>query len=129
MATLIFVFLHVVGATFLLFRSWEGFFIAGLAVFMYGQAFLWIALDRRLSRIRLATRFGSSRAFRLHIAANMVAGGLGALGAITTLHPVFAAIIVWFVVCWVLLMAWLYRLTARETWPHLQATNGRNTVL
>lgn len=129
MATLILVFLQVVGGTFLLLRSWEGFFIAALAVFMYGQAFLWIALDRRLSRIRLASRLRSSRAFRLHIAANMVAGGLGALGAITTLHPVFAAIIVWLVVCWVLLMAWLYRLTARETWPDLQASNGGNTVV
>lgn len=115
MTSFIVVIVSVLIGTFLLFQSSAGFFTAALAVFMYGHALWWIALDRRLARLRAVVRLPTARALRLCIVANVVAGALAATGAMVTLHPVFAAVVVVFAAVWITFWGWAFKRISGET--------------
>jgi hypothetical protein len=85
-----------------LIRLSHSWFEIGLAIYLYGQAFFYLAspsLDGLRRRLRLS-KLGAMRArWAIHAAAGM----LFIIGALTSLKPAFAAVVGLAALCWILM--------------------------
>ena len=90
-------------------------------VFVYGQALMWLAVHQELHRLRAFLRLSIARAMRLSLGLYVAAGALAAIGAVITLHPVFAAFVVWGASGWMWLNGYALKLTWNEPEPSLPA--------
>ena len=95
----------VAGSVLLALSQWRRWFETGLALYLYGQAFFYLAspsLDGLRRRLRIS-RLGALRArWAIHAAA----GILFVVGAVTSLKPAFAALVTCAVLCWTSMSGW-----------------------
>lgn len=86
-------------------------FVAALAVFMYGHALGVIAFSRPLSGLRARLRLPQIRAYRLKMAAFALAGCLAVVGAFTLRPFAFAAIVAVHAAAWAGMWVWALNYT------------------
>ena len=95
----------VAGSVLLALSQWRRWFETGLALYLYGQTFFYLAspsLDGLRRRLRIS-RLGALRArWAIHAAA----GSLFIVGAVTSLKPAFAAVVTGAVLCWTSMSGW-----------------------
>lgn len=101
----------LVCATGLLVHAQPNWFVAALAVFMYGHVLGVIALSRSLSGLRARLRLPPIRAYRLKMAAFAFAGCLVVAGAFTLRPFVFAAIVALHAAAWAGMWVWALRIS------------------
>jgi hypothetical protein len=95
----------VAGSVLLALSQWRRWFETGLALYLYGQAFFYLArpsLDGFRRRVRIS-RLG---ALRTRWAIHAAAGILFVMSAVTSLKPAFAALVTCAVLCWTSMIGW-----------------------
>ena len=95
----------VAGSVLLASSQWRRWFETGLALYLYGQTFFYLAspsLDGLRRRLRIS-RLGALRArWAIHAAA----GILFIVGAVTSLKPALAAVVTSAVLWWTSMSGW-----------------------
>src|SRR5215213_9241521 len=102
--------LLLISSIFLLVAG-ENLFWRSAGVFTLGLVLKTLAFDPRLANAFAKLNLSPMRAFRASAALYILAAVLAAIAAVSRLHPVFAAIVVFACVSWILLFAQALRLS------------------
>ena len=96
-----------------LFFWGENLFWKGLGVYLVGNTLLWAWCRPRLANVRAALHLSSIRAVGVGAALYILAAVLMAVGAATSLHPIFAAVVIIGCLVWLIFATQLLRSIAR----------------